>query len=140
MQKLIISTSLVLALGCGGANRTEAEAPSGAAPEPANATAADPSGPSAVPATFADQVALGQSLYGANCAGCHGASGEGGKAPKVVGLKDGALPLDPPATAQQMWTAVPRVSGLSRACGPSNNERAARHFKTRRCADRSSRR
>ena len=32
-----------------------------------------------------------------NCANCHGDSGQGVKAPRVVGLKDGALPLDPPA-------------------------------------------
>ena len=29
----------------------------------------------AAPATFAEQVAAGQTLYGANCASCHGASG-----------------------------------------------------------------
>jgi mono/diheme cytochrome c family protein len=64
----------------------------GAAPaSPATATAAPP-------ATFAEQVAQGQTLYGQSCAGCHGDSGEGGaKAPRVVGLKEGALPLDPPA-------------------------------------------
>ena len=57
-----------------------------------------PSGPSAAaPATFADQAAAGQTLYAQNCAGCHGDSGEGGKAPRVVGMKEGALPLDPPA-------------------------------------------
>ncbi|HVV52118.1 MAG TPA: c-type cytochrome [Polyangia bacterium] len=52
----------------------------------------------APPASFADQVAQGQTLYGANCANCHGDSGQGtAKAPRVVGVKDGALPLDPPA-------------------------------------------
>jgi mono/diheme cytochrome c family protein len=45
-----------------------------------------------------DQVALGAKLYGENCASCHGASGEGGKAPPLVGKA--ALPLDPPATAK----------------------------------------
>lgn len=53
---------------------------------------------SAPPASFADQVAQGQKLYADNCANCHGDSGQGtAKAPKVVGLKDGALPMDPPA-------------------------------------------
>lgn len=33
----------------------------------------------------ADQVAWGQQLYAANCAKCHGDSGEGGGAPKLVG-------------------------------------------------------
>jgi len=46
------------------------------------------------------QIAKGQELYGANCAGCHGPSGEGkkGKGPKVVG--EGALTLDPPKKAK----------------------------------------
>lgn len=50
------------------------------------------------PASFADQAAAGGLLYGKHCAECHGAAGEGSaKAPRVVGLKEGALPLDPPA-------------------------------------------
>jgi cytochrome c len=49
------------------------------------------------PADFSAQVALGERLYGENCASCHGASGEGGRGPRVVGLAEGALPLDPPA-------------------------------------------
>jgi cytochrome c len=37
----------------------------------------------------------------ARCASCHGASGEGGKeAPRVVGVNQGALPLDPPPGAK----------------------------------------
>ncbi len=52
----------------------------------------------AAPASFSAQVAEGQTLYANNCANCHGDSGQGGaKAPRVVGLKEGALPLDPPA-------------------------------------------
>src|SRR5207248_2295112 len=63
-------------------------------PSPAPASAAS----AAAPTSFADQVAQGQTLYGANCAKCHGDAGQGtDKAPRVVGLKDGALPLDPPA-------------------------------------------
>jgi mono/diheme cytochrome c family protein len=49
------------------------------------------------PTSFADQVAAGATLYSQNCASCHGDAGQGDKAPRVVGLKDGALPLDPPA-------------------------------------------
>jgi cytochrome c len=52
------------------------------------------------PATAAEQIALGQGLYTDKCSGCHGASGEGKSAPRVVGLKDGALPLDPPPSAK----------------------------------------
>jgi cytochrome c len=63
------------------------------------ASQASPSSPAAgaPPTTFAEQVAAGQTLYGANCAGCHGDAGQGGKGPRVVGLAQGALPLDPPA-------------------------------------------
>jgi cytochrome c len=51
------------------------------------------------PATsFQAQVAEGQKAYAEHCADCHGDNGEGGtKAPRVVGLAQGALPLDPPA-------------------------------------------
>jgi mono/diheme cytochrome c family protein len=45
---------------------------------------------------FPEQVAAGQALYTQNCAECHGDSGQGDKAPRLVGLKEGALPLDPP--------------------------------------------
>lgn len=52
--------------------------------------------PESAPApTFADQVARGGEVYGAQCASCHGSGGEGGKAPRVVGLAEGALPLSP---------------------------------------------
>lgn len=48
----------------------------------------------APPVAGGDQIAMGQTLYGDNCASCHGAGGEGkGSAPPVVGK--GALPLDP---------------------------------------------
>jgi S-disulfanyl-L-cysteine oxidoreductase SoxD len=57
--------------------------------------------PEAAPQTFAEQVQLGQKLYGDHCASCHGGSGEGhDKAPAVVGISKGALPLDPPAAAK----------------------------------------
>jgi cytochrome c len=69
--------------------------------EPAANPAATPAAAAssgAPPASFADQVAQGQTLYGANCAKCHGDAGQGtDKGPRVVGMKEGALPLDPPA-------------------------------------------
>lgn len=55
----------------------------------------------AAPQTFTAQVELGQKLYGQACASCHGAAGEGGRAPRVVGLAEGALPLDPPEGAKK---------------------------------------
>lgn len=45
--------------------------------------------------TFADQVARGGQRYAEQCASCHGASGQGDAAPRVVGLAEGALPLAP---------------------------------------------
>ena len=47
--------------------------------------------------TFQEQVAAGQSLFTLHCAECHGGAGQGEDAPRLVGLKQGALPLDPPA-------------------------------------------
>lgn len=59
----------------------------------------------AEPQTFTDQVTAGQKVYGASCAGCHGAAGEGTKdAPRVVGLDQGALPLNPPPGAKVRTT------------------------------------
>ena len=54
----------------------------------------------AVATPFEEQVQRGAVLYGDNCARCHGDGGEGTAAgPRVVGLAEGALPLDPPAEA-----------------------------------------
>jgi S-disulfanyl-L-cysteine oxidoreductase SoxD len=51
------------------------------------------------PATFDEQVELGAMEFAEHCAECHGDSGQGtAKAPRVVGLEQGALPLDPPAS------------------------------------------
>lgn len=85
----------VLALGtllvaCGGGN---AESGGGAATPAGGGGGAGAGGAT----TFAAQVSAGQKLYGEKCASCHGAGGEGGKAPRVVGMDKGALPLDPPA-------------------------------------------
>jgi hypothetical protein len=59
-------------------------------------------GPRSAPAkaqhhgAFQAQAERGQMLYEEHCAGCHGASGEGTQqAPRLVGLAQGALPLDP---------------------------------------------
>jgi mono/diheme cytochrome c family protein len=53
------------------------------------------------PATFADQVAHGKTLFAANCAKCHGDAGQGtDDAPRLVGLEEGALPIEPPASRQ----------------------------------------
>lgn len=79
-----------LSIACGSENRPP-ESPNEKAATGATGTSS---------ATFEAQAAEGQKLYAANCASCHGGSGEGGKAPRVVGVSQGALPLDPPSGAK----------------------------------------
>lgn len=83
VRLFVASMSLAIVAACGGAP--------GAASKEAAASA---------PATFAEQVAAGQVLYGEHCASCHGAAGQGDGAPALVGLAKGALPLDPPPAAK----------------------------------------
>jgi mono/diheme cytochrome c family protein len=63
--------------------------------------------------TFAEQVAAGQSVYGQHCAECHGAAGQGDRAPRLVGLKEGALPLDPPAERKFRKTQFVTVADVA---------------------------
>lgn len=49
------------------------------------------------PTTIDEQTKLGSQVYASKCAGCHGATGGGGIGPRVVGLSEGALPLEPRA-------------------------------------------
>ena len=109
--RLVVSFVLGLSsvVACGGS----APPAESAASEPAPAAAPPAEAP--VPANFAEQVARGQELYGAKCAGCHGASGEGkaGGGPPVVGLDKGALPLAPPATAKHRKTEFKTVADIA---------------------------
>ncbi len=94
MRMRTVSIVLVTLLAaCGGGSTPAAQ-------EPTPPAGDEPAAGDTAPASFADQVALGATLYGANCASCHGDSGQGGKAPRLVGMADGALPLDPPAGAK----------------------------------------
>jgi cytochrome c len=76
------------------------------------------------PANFAEQVELGGKLFGAKCAKCHGPSGQGtSDAPRVVGLADGALPLEPPAKAKYrkgQFKTVADVAGFVVKAMPPN--------------------
>jgi S-disulfanyl-L-cysteine oxidoreductase SoxD len=86
----------------------------GCASNPPPAAASAGAGTTAAPGSFTEQVAQGQKLYADNCASCHGDAGEGGsKAPRVVGLKDGALPLDPPADRQYRKTKFVTVADVA---------------------------
>jgi mono/diheme cytochrome c family protein len=78
---LIATLAAALAAGCSSGGPSEMMAIESAA----NAT------------TFQEQVKAGQSLFALHCAECHGGAGQGEDAPRLVGLKQGALPLDPPA-------------------------------------------
>lgn len=90
--KRVIGVSLFL---CGGLGLLAAACATSNEGSPAAASSPTPAAPAT---SFQAQVAEGQKLYEAHCADCHGDNGEGGtKAPPVVGLAKGALPLDPPA-------------------------------------------
>jgi cytochrome c len=106
----------LLLLGCGGHTQQNASAAS------SSSGGSEAYGPTeAVPQTFADQVALGGQAYGNHCAGCHGAGGEGTQgAPAVVGLKNGALPLEPRAGSHRTapFTTVADVANFVVATMP----------------------
>jgi cytochrome c5 len=97
-------------IACGG-ETPPAESPSGKVASTTNAT-------------FEAQATEGQRLYAANCASCHGAGGEGGKAPRLVGVSQGALPLDPPGTAKfrkaQFRTAADIAGFVVKAMPPGD--------------------
>ncbi|HVJ13920.1 MAG TPA: c-type cytochrome [Polyangiaceae bacterium] len=109
MKPIVVLACLTLACGGGSPQPETAD----------NAAAAHGSAPGApaettpVPQTFAEQVTLGQKLYGEQCASCHGDAGEGKTAPRVVGLDQGALPLAPPATAQYRKTEFKTVADVA---------------------------
>lgn len=94
---LVLASSLLGSIACGGGEPEAGPGPGAESTSGGEETAGSATPP---PATFADQVALGQRLYGEHCASCHGAGGEGtSDGPRVVGLDQGALPLDPPSGA-----------------------------------------
>ena len=84
---------IALAIAGCGPSTTSTAAPATTTTTTAATTS---TGGEAAPATFAAQVAQGQALYGEHCASCHGDSGEGtSHGPRVVGMSQGALPLEP---------------------------------------------
>ena len=112
LRRLVTAIPFFVCLSACGGSAPPAEAP--AAMEPASGTAAPATPSVAAPATFAEQVTLGQKLYGEQCAGCHGNSGEGTKdGPAVVGLDKGALPLEPAATAKYRKTQFKTVADIA---------------------------
>jgi S-disulfanyl-L-cysteine oxidoreductase SoxD len=112
MKNVLFASIGILALACGGGP------PPPASPEPMQPAAETAPTPGteapATPTTFDEQVALGQTLYGANCASCHGDGGQGtAQAPPVVGIDKGALPLDPPANAKGRKTQFKTVADIA---------------------------
>jgi mono/diheme cytochrome c family protein len=104
LRAVVVSAPLlVFACGSSSPPAPSAPPPPGAAPGPV------PAGPT----SFAEQAELGQKLYAENCASCHGASGTGGKSPPLVGLKSGALPLNPPPTAKYRKNQFKTVADIA---------------------------
>ena len=64
------------------------------------------------PASFAEQVEIGEELFARHCAQCHGDAGEGDRGPRLVGLDKGALPVDPPATRRVRKSRFVTVADL----------------------------
>jgi cytochrome c len=111
LLRCTLSIAFVSLAACGETTPPPA-APSGATANPSSGP--QPTLAAAVtPTSFAAQVELGQKVYADNCASCHGASGTGGKAPAVVGLSKGALPLNPPATAKYRKTQFKTVADIA---------------------------
>jgi hypothetical protein len=106
-----VCTGLFLASfsGCGGTAPPPAS-PEGSLPTNHHDTAMLPAEP---PKNFSQQVAAGQALYVDNCAHCHGDAGQGVRAPAVVGLSSGALPLEPPANAKYRKTQFRTVADVA---------------------------
>jgi len=118
-----VKTHLILPVcsilfACGGSTPPPAE-PSGAAPEaaapgtPADTSGAAPAAAAGPSDTFAAQAKAGAALYGQHCASCHGPNGNDGKAPPVVGLDKGALPLAPPPKAKFRTTQFKTVADVA---------------------------
>lgn len=92
MRALLVSFFGLALLACGGA-------------------ASSARGTTASAPPFAEQVDRGGRLYAAHCASCHGAAGEGAGAPRVVGLAEGALPLEPHGSRSARFVTVADVAG-----------------------------
>lgn len=81
-------------------------------------------GGQAAPGAFAAQVELGKGLYEENCAGCHGRTGLGGEGPALVGLAEGALPLEPARGAARLgqFSTVADVAEFTKVAMPPGKQ------------------
>jgi mono/diheme cytochrome c family protein len=104
-----VGLALLLVGGCGGGD---------------NGNGDNGGGGSGIPESQADQVAAGREVYTAECAQCHGANGEGGSGPLLIGgnkriasyqttrrLYDyvsTTMPFDDPGslTQEQYWNVI----------------------------------
>ena len=81
---------------------------------PAPTAPGSPAPEASAPAdNFAAQAAAGQAIYGKQCGECHGKNGNDGKAPPVVGLDTGALPLAPPPNAKLRKSEFKTVADIA---------------------------
>jgi S-disulfanyl-L-cysteine oxidoreductase SoxD len=123
-MKIALIASSLLFFACGGSAPPPAE-PSAPQPAPPAAPTVDASAPAAdgapAPAptpspaadAFAEQAKVGGALYATHCASCHGPNGNDGKAPPVVGLKQGALPLEPSKKSKMRKTPFKTVADVA---------------------------
>lgn len=66
------------------------------------------------PTPFMLQAARGAELFGVHCAHCHGSAGQGTEdAPRLVGLDEGALPLEPRPEAEFRTTRFETVGDIA---------------------------
>lgn len=122
MNKLCLFSATLALVACGGSTPPAAEpaapiasdtAPVAASAAPAETMPGVAAPPAGTPGAFAAQAKAGQELYGKYCGGCHGAHGNDGKAPPVVGLSAGALPLAPAPTAKMRKTQFKTVADVA---------------------------
>ena len=112
---LILGVAL---LGCADDGTDEPDAPDAQDAQQSTEVA-----DAAVPMSdFEKQAALGATVYTQKCASCHGRQGEGGEGPRLVGLAEGALPLEPRASSQRTtkFVTVADVATFAVANMPPN--------------------
>jgi mono/diheme cytochrome c family protein len=91
LNRLILTVILILVVvlsGCASGGQTPSTTSPAQSTATASAQATSPTGTSS-PATggqtYAQAAEAGKTVYSSNCANCHGANGQGGNAPALIG-------------------------------------------------------